>query len=91
VPLIMAKVSGGAVRVDWGYQGNRAWLSGCEIQVDRADGKGFGLLTIDTTPKYTDTQPFPATRTVWTYKAIYRADDVQVGLWSQPVSVAVGG
>ncbi len=40
---------------------------------------------------YHDTQPFPATRTVWTYKAIYRAHDAQVGRWSQTVSVVVGG
>ncbi|MGD0259330.1 MAG: hypothetical protein ABSD29_05825 [Verrucomicrobiota bacterium] len=49
------------------------------------------LLTVDTTPNYVDTQPFPAAKTVWSYKAIYRADDAQVGQWSQPVSVAVGG
>jgi len=90
-PVLGAKVSGAGVQVKWNWNGNRAWLSSCEIQVDRGDGHGFGPLTIDTTPKYTDTQPFPATRTVWTYRAIYRADDVQVGLWSQPVSVTVGG
>jgi hypothetical protein len=28
-------------------------------------------------------------RTVWTYRAIYRVADAQVGVWSQPVSVAV--
>ena len=59
--------------------------------VGRGDGKGFVLLTVDTTPNYVDTQPFPAAKTVWSYKAIYRADDAQVGQWSQPVSVAVGG
>jgi hypothetical protein len=48
-------------------------------------------LTVDTTPNYVDTQPFHATKAVWSYKAIYRADDAQVGQWSQPVTVAVGG
>ena len=90
-PVITAKVAGGAVHIGWGYDGNRAWLSGCEIQVDRGDGHGYVLLTIDTTPNYVDTQPFPTAKTVWSYKAIYRADDTQVGQWSQPVSVAVGG
>ena len=90
-PLITAKVSGGAVKIGWGYAGNAAWPSGCEIQVDRADGHGFVLLTVDTTPNYVDTQPFPATKTVWSYKAIYRANDAQVGQWSQIVTVAVGG
>jgi hypothetical protein len=71
--------SGGAVQIGWGYNGNRAFLSGCEIQADRGDRKGYGLLTVDTTPNYVDTQPFPATKVVWSYKAIYRADDAQVG------------
>jgi hypothetical protein len=44
---------------------------------------------VDTTPGYTDTQPFPAASVKWTYKAIYRLDDAQVGVWSQPVSVTV--
>ena len=90
-PTLKATVSGTEVLVHWGWQGNSAWLSSCEILVDRADTKGFVLLTIDTTPKYTDTHPFPVNKTVWTYKAIYRADDSQVGQWSQPVTVAVGG
>jgi hypothetical protein len=38
---------------------------------------GFVLLTIDTTPNYTDTQPWPTMKTIWTYKAIYRAADFQ--------------
>ena len=59
--------------------------------MDRSDTHGFVLLTIDTTPNYTDTQPWPTAKTIWTYKAIYRADDAQVGHWSQPVSVTVGG
>ena len=59
--------------------------------MDRADGKGYVFLTIDTTPGYTDTQPFPPVKTVWTYRGIYRANDAQVGVWSDAVSVAVGG
>jgi len=49
------------VKRNWG--GNVMHLDSCEIQVDRGDDKGYGLLTIDTTPGYTDTQPFPAART----------------------------
>ena len=89
-PDITAKVNGSQMDLKWGWQGNGAWLSSCEIVVDRGDGKGFVPLTIDTTPNYNDTQPFPAAKTIWTYKAIYRADDRQVGQWSAPVSVAVG-
>ena len=88
-PIIAASLSGNQVNIKWGWGGNSAFLDSCEIQVDRNDGKGYGLLTIDTTPGYTDTQPFPAAAAKWTYKAIYRLDDAQVGLWSQPVSVIV--
>jgi hypothetical protein len=63
----------------------------CEIQVDRGDGKGFIDLAFDTTPGYTDTAPLPAAPAKWTYRAIYRVNDAQVGLWSKPVTVAVGG
>ena len=62
----------------------------CELQVDRADGKGFVILAFDTTPGYTDTTPFPATATLWKYRAIYRIEDAQTGQWSQEVSVMVG-
>jgi hypothetical protein len=88
-PVIAVSIAGNQVFVKWGWGGNSAWLDSCEIQVDRGDGKGYGLLTIDTTPGYTDTQPFPAASAKWTYKAIYRLDDNQVGLWSQPVSITV--
>jgi hypothetical protein len=89
-PVISAKVSGSEVDIKWGWQGQRAWLGSCQIMVDRGDSKGFELLCVDTTPNYVDSQPFPAARTIWTYKAIYRAGDVEVGRWSQPVSVNVG-
>ena len=88
-PVLTLSIVGNEVLVGWNWGGFAAYLSACEIQVDRNDGKGFGLLTIDTTPNYTDTQPFPGTRTVWTYRAIYRVDDKPVGVWSQPVSLAV--
>jgi hypothetical protein len=89
-PILAASISGNQVTVKWGWQGNVAYLDSCEIWVDRGDAKGFVLLTIDTTPGYTDTQPFPAGKAVWTYKAIYRVEDNQVGIWSQPVSINVG-
>ena len=88
-PVISAVIVGGQVQVKWNWGGYAAWLDCCEIQVDRADGKGFVMLTMDTTPGYTDTQPFPTARTVWTYRAIYQLNDARVGVWSQSVSVAV--
>jgi hypothetical protein len=88
-PVIDAIISGNHVTVKWGWGGNSAYLDICELQVDRNDGKGFGLLAFDTTPGYTDTQPFPTTPAVWTYRAIYRVGDAQVGFWSLPVGVTV--
>ena len=88
-PVISVSLSGNQANVKWGWGGNSAFLDSCEIQVDRADGKGFSLLTIDTTPGYTDTQTIPIASAKWSYKAIYRLDDHQVGLWSQPASVTV--
>ena len=58
---------------------------------DRSDSKGFRHLVTDTTPNYTDTEPFPTAKAIWTYKAVFFVDDAPVGQWSQPVSVTVGG
>lgn len=60
-------------------------------QVDRGDGKGFVMLTFYTTPGYTDSTPFPAAPTKWTYRAIYRVGDAREGQWSKETSVMVGG
>ena len=87
--VISVAIVGGQVQVKWNWGGYGAWLDCCEIQVDRGDGKGFVMLTMDTTPGYTDTQPFPTARTVWTYRAIYQVNDARVGVWSQSVNVAV--
>jgi hypothetical protein len=88
-PEISATLTGGQVRIDWGWQGHGNVLDMIEIQVDR--GVGFALLTYDTTPGYIDTTPLPATPVKWTYKAIYRVGDSQVGQWSPEISLSVGG
>jgi hypothetical protein len=87
-PVLEVTASGNRVEVDWGWQGQGAYLDLCEIQVDR--GAGFTLLAYDTTPGYVDTAPFPATPAKWTYRAIYRVGDDAVGQWSNPVSLTVG-
>ena len=77
--------------VKWGRGGNSAFLDLLEIQVDRADTKDFVLLTYDTTSGYNDTAPLPATAAKWKYRAIYRVADARVGVWSDEVSITVGG
>lgn len=89
-PQIDAMLTGNHVNVKWGWGGNRAFLKMIEIQVDRSDTHGFQLLTMDTTPGYTDTQAIPATPVKWTYRAIYHDANGPVGQWSAPVSLTVG-
>ncbi len=88
-PEITATLTGGHVQVGWGWQGHGNDLDLIEILVNR--GTGYSLLTYDTTPGYTDTAPLPATPAKWTYKAIYRVGDSQVGQWSNEVAVTPGG
>ena len=90
-PAIDLSIVSGHVFVKWGWGGNGQYLDSCEIQVDRGDGKGFNLLTIDTTPNYTDTTALPTALAKWSYKAIYRVGENQVGVWSAPVSINIGG
>ncbi len=86
-PTILAT----GVNIDWGWGGYSAFLDMIEIQVDRNDSKGFVPLAFDTTPGYVDTTPRPTTPVKWKYRAIYRVNDQQVGLWSDEKSIAVGG
>jgi hypothetical protein len=91
-PDINASIRGGQVFLAWDWGGYRAFLDLCELQVDRTgSGTAFGLLAMDSTPGYTDTDPFPSTPTKWTYRAIYRVGDQRVGQWSKSVSIMVGG
>lgn len=86
-PVLKLVLTGGQVFVDWGWEGQRAFLRSIEIEADR--GSGFQLLTIDTTPGYTDTTPLPATAQKWTYRAIFRDGEGRVGQWSAEVSITV--
>ena len=88
-PEIKVMIVAGQVLVKWTWGGHSRYLSSCEIWVDRGDGKGWVFLTIDTTPGYTDTTAFPNAPVKWSYRAIYRAHDVQVGLWSATESLTV--
>jgi hypothetical protein len=88
-PVFKTSVTAAGVQIAWTWGGYSAFLDMIELQVDRGDGKGFVFLATDTTPGYVDTFAHPATPAKWTYRAIYRAGDAQVGQWSAPVSVAV--
>jgi hypothetical protein len=90
-PPLSASVTGSNVDLKSGWGGNTAYLDTIEFQKDWGDGKGFVLLTITSSLTFTDTAPHPATRTAWAYRVIYRVDNRQVGIMSNPVSVVVGG
>ena len=51
------------------------------------------LLIFPPPPDYLDTASLPAVgaSALWKYKAIYRLNDIPVGLWSDVVSIAVNG
>ena len=67
------------------------FASALEIWVDRNDGNGFALLTINTEPNTTDTTQLPAVgaSATWKYKAIYRLHTELVGQWSYVMSISV--
>ncbi len=89
-PVLDLIREGNKVLVKWGWQGKKAFIDMCEIQVDRNDGKGWVLLAFDTTPDYLDTAPLPATPTRWKYRAIYHKGDGAVGTWSDEKAIVVG-
>jgi hypothetical protein len=85
--LTGAKIVAGEVRIPWKKNG----FQGVRIEVDRADGKGWVFLAVDTRPGYVDTEDHPATATIWKYRAFYIKDDQKVGQCSAVVEVRVGG
>jgi hypothetical protein len=88
-PVIKVKRVGAHNVVEWGWNGLRDHVDMLQIQVDR--GQGWVDLAYDSTPDYNDTHPHPAALTTWKYRAIWRADDAQIGIWSAEVSIVVGG
>ncbi len=66
------------------YEGYEVW---------KDSGKGFVKLDVSNKPDYVDNSPLPAASVseVWAYKAIYRYNNVQIGNWSEIMSIAVLG
>jgi hypothetical protein len=89
-PKLTATVNGDHVELGWDWQGKRAFLDLCIIEVDRDDGKGFVQLVSSTRPGSKDKAPFPAVPTRWRYRAVYQVGDQPVGQWSNPAGIIVG-
>ena len=88
-PVIAVQFQAGHPTIQW----TKGQSAAIEIWVDRNDAEGFVLMAINTEPNTTDTYALPITGTsaMWRYKAIYLLHDVQVGQWSDVISVSVGG
>jgi len=88
-PILNVQITAGHPVILW----TKGKASGIEIWVDRNDGNGFVMLTINIEPNTSDTTPLPAAgaSATWKYKAIYRLHDEQVGQWSDVMSISVGG
>ncbi len=84
-PELEVRMNGGRPEIDW----NKQHMEALELEVDR--GAGSQLLTIVTSGSTVDEHPLPAPgqSAVWTYRAIYRLNNQRVGLWSDPVQIAV--
>ena len=63
------------------------------FEIWKNTGAGFVFLNVSDSPNYTDTSALPAigVGAIWQYKIIYRYKNVQIGNWSETISVAVTG
>lgn len=88
-PKITVTVVGDHVEISWDWQGHRAFLDLCELDVDRGDGRGFVPLVHSVKTRYTDKTPFPVQPVRWQYRAVYRVGDAQFGNYSSVVGITV--
>lgn len=78
------KVTGGKVLLKW----TKGPFDGINIYRKRGNG-AFEFVGFDMSPDWTDNTPLPATFENWTYRIIYVRKDVEVGHFSNEVSVGV--
>jgi hypothetical protein len=86
-PVLKATVDAGRPRIIW----KKGPADAINIYVDRRGENGFVFLTTDTEPDYIDTFTLPPgdNFALWDYKAIYIKNDHEVGLFSDPISIAI--
>ena len=89
-PPLTATLNGDHVDIVTGWNGNSRYLDAIELQKDVGDGKGFGHVVTLTSVNYQDPVPTGANRQIVAYRASYRLDNQQVGLWSQTATVLIG-
>jgi len=86
-PMLRLSIVANEVIVKW----TKGKATSIDIYVDRSDGKGMTYLANDYTPNYEDriTLSADSPPAVWSYRAIYRVGDKQVGQYSDVVSITV--
>ncbi len=64
-----------------------------EVWKDSGKGAGFIFHNVSTASDYSDQSALPAlgVEEIWKYKIIFRYQNLQIGHWSQTISVAVKG
>jgi len=87
-PVLPLRLAGGQVVLGWKWLDARGTAKALRIEKD--SGNGFGFLTIDTQPGYTDKTPWPATPQKWKYRAIFVLDEENIGQWSEVAEITVG-
>jgi len=91
LPTFTLELRATGVFIRWGWDNHHEQVDMVEFMVNRHDGKGERLVTIDATPGFLDKEPFPAAPVKWTYRAIFHKGEFRVSQWSVPVSIVVGG
>jgi hypothetical protein len=87
-PVLVCSFTAGHPVIEWGRK------PGARLEIWRKKPNGaYELADVDDVPDWTDMSALPAggVAELWTYKAIYRLNGVQVGMWSDECVVAVKG
>lgn len=86
-PVLKLSIVANEVIVKW----TKGSATSIDIYVDRSDGKGMIYLANDYSPPYEDRITLAPDNppALWSYRAIYRVGDKQVGQYSDVVSITV--
>jgi hypothetical protein len=86
-PVLKIKLEVGKPHLKW----VKGYSDAADLYADRNDGQGFMFVGRLTKNEYLDITPLAASKVYdeWKYKAIYIIADVQVGLYSNAISVDV--
>jgi hypothetical protein len=100
-PVVTGRISNGLPELVWTREGFATAIRVDVLHSSESEPplpgpipeESFKFLGIDTVPNFIDTTPLPPFRKaeIWIYRVRYMIDDVEVGLWSDPVFITVTG